>query len=376
MRDPSRKYLRRARLTFRLRSGMYRIIALLSAVVILAVFWNLKLTGITMAGEAFCGHAEHAHDASCGEACPLQAHIHTPDCYSDLEADLETEEIWKASIGDLRAATSTKEKVMLIAQSQLGYTESRLNFQVDANGVRHGITRYGQWYGNPYGDWSAMFAAFCLHYAGVEDVTFNAGAEAFRLEWDAAGNYRSADAYAPRVGDLLFLKSGAQPVALITTVPTETTPEETQPEETQPEETQPEETKPVSYKITKGDGATWRKNSGKDLSFTADGSRKDFTAILVDGKKVNSAYYTVAEDSAVVTLNSKLLQTLELGKHTVKLQFTDGEASGTFTVAVAVDDSNPKTGDEFALHGWTALLFVSLTGIIGTAFACRKKFSK
>ena len=156
----------------------------------------------------------------------------------------------------------------------------------------------------------------------------------------------------------------------------ETTPEETQPEETQPEETQPEETKPVSYKITKGDGATWRKNSGKDLSFTADGSRKDFTAILVDGKKVNSAYYTVAEDSAVVTLNSKLLQTLELGKHTVKLQFTDGEASGTFTVAVAVDDSNPKTGDEFALHGWTALLFVSLTGIIGTAFACRKKFRK
>lgn len=159
------------------------------------------------------------------------------------------------------------------------------------------------------------------------------------------------------------------------TQPQETQPEETKPEETQPEETKPEETKPVSYKITKGNGATWYKHSKKDLSFTADGARKDFTAILVDGKKINSNYYTVA-DGTVVTLKSPLLQSLELGKHKVTLQFADGEASGTFSVSPAVDDSNPKTGDEFALHGWTALLFVSLTGIIGTAFACRKKFRK
>ncbi len=160
------------------------------------------------------------------------------------------------------------------------------------------------------------------------------------------------------------------------TKPEETQPEETKPEETKPEETQPEETKPVSYKITKGNGATWYKDSGKDLSFTADGDPKDFTAIEVDGRKVNSSYYTVAKDSTVVTLKSSLLQSLSLGKHTVVLRFTDGEASGTFTVAVPSDNDNPKTGDDFALHAWTALLFVSLTGIIGTAFACRKKFRK
>jgi len=159
------------------------------------------------------------------------------------------------------------------------------------------------------------------------------------------------------------------------TKPEETEPEETEPQETQPEEIQPEETKPVSYKITKGNGASWHKGSGKDLSFTADGDHKNFTAILVDGKKVNSSYYTV-EEGTVVTLDSKLLQSLSVGKHTVKMQFTDGEASGTFTVSMPVDDTNPKTGDEFALHAWTALLFVSLTGIIGTAFACRKRFRK
>ena len=159
------------------------------------------------------------------------------------------------------------------------------------------------------------------------------------------------------------------------TKPEETKPEETKPEETKPEETKPDETQPVSYKITKGSGATWYKDSGKSLSFTADGNHKDFTAILVDGKKVNSSYYTVAEGTVVI-LKSPLLQSLALGKHTVTLRFQDGEAVGTFTVAVPTDHDNPKTGDDFALHTWTAILFVSLTGTIGTVFAFRKKIWK
>lgn len=159
------------------------------------------------------------------------------------------------------------------------------------------------------------------------------------------------------------------------TKPEETKPEETKPEETQPEETQPEETKP-SYKITKGDGIIWRKDSKKDVNFTADGAFKDFEKLLVDGKAVNSKYYTVKEGSTVITLKESFLQHLELGKHTVTIQFTDGEATGSFQVSAAADDSNPKTGDNFALHGWTALLFISLTGSIGAAFAFRKNIWK
>ena len=157
---------------------------------------------------------------------------------------------------------------------------------------------------------------------------------------------------------------------------TPTEPEETQPEETTPEETGPEETKPVSYRITKGDGAEWHKDSKKELSFTSDGAFRDFEKLLVDGKAVNTKYYSVKEGSTIVTLKEDFLQHLELGRHTVTLRFTDGEAEGTFRVSAPADDSNPKTGDSFALHSWTALLFVSLTGIIGTAFACRKKICK
>ena len=157
------------------------------------------------------------------------------------------------------------------------------------------------------------------------------------------------------------------------TQPETTEPEETEPEQTQPEETQPETTQPVSYKITKGDGATWHKDSGKDLSFTADGDHKDFQKLLVDGKIVNSKYYTVAQGT-VVTLQAKFLQNLDQKKHTISLVFADGEAEGTFRVSAPADESNPKTGD--GIHLWTALLFVSLTGMAGAAFVCTRKLRK
>ena len=152
-------------------------------------------------------------------------------------------------------------------------------------------------------------------------------------------------------------------------------PEESEPEESQPEESKPEETKPVSYKITKGDGARWYKDSGKTLSFTVDGNHKDFKSIQVDGKTVNSKYYTV-QGGTVITLKETFLQRLDNGKYNITIQFADGEAEGTFKISAPADDSNPKTGDDFALHGWTALLFVSLIGIIGAAFAFRKKLWK
>lgn len=157
---------------------------------------------------------------------------------------------------------------------------------------------------------------------------------------------------------------------------TEPVQEPTEPEESKPQETEPEETEPVEYKITKGNGAAWHKNSGKALSFTTDGARKDLVKVRVDDKIVNSKYYTVTGEPAEVALDAKLLQSLEEGKHTITLEFADGQAEGHFHVAPPADDSNPKTGDSFAIHGWTALLFVSLTGIIGTAFACRKKLWK
>lgn len=161
--------------------------------------------------ELICGleAAEgHSHTEECydiAELCPLEEHIHEESCYSDIHADLETSEDWELSLDGVTGNGSTAENVTAVARSQLGITESTLNFQVDENGIRRGITRYGQWYGNPYGDWSAMFVSFCLHYAGAEDLPANADPESMRLEWEQAGLYLPASAYTPRPGNLLFL---------------------------------------------------------------------------------------------------------------------------------------------------------------------------
>ena len=215
------------------RHNLRQIVTSLSLVVILGVFWSLKLTGIGIAGEAFCGIEEHTHGEECRfpilictagsdashthtdtcyelvESCGLQEHIHMESCYSDITADVETDDDWERSLGDMARGPTTKENVILVARSQLGYRESERNFQVDADLVRKGITRYGQWYGNPYGDWSAMFVSFCLYYAGAQDAPNNAGAEAMRLEWESAGLYRPTQEPIPGAGNLLFLQKGA-----------------------------------------------------------------------------------------------------------------------------------------------------------------------
>ena len=166
---------------------------------------------LTSETELGCGEVytpAHTHTEECYEAlteCPLEEHIHIESCYSDINADIETSDDWELSLTDMTRGPTIRENVVLVAQSQLGYEESGRNFQVDASGVRRGITRYGQWYGNPCGDWSAMFVSFCLHYAGAEDLPANAGPESMRLEWEEEKLYLPYGEYEPAIGDLVFL---------------------------------------------------------------------------------------------------------------------------------------------------------------------------
>ena len=159
-----------------------------------------------------CGMTEsevHIHSADCYEflaECPLEEHIHQESCYSNINADLENSDDWELSVEGVDQQLTTAEMLVSVARTQLGYRESELNFEVDLHGVRRGITRYGQWYGNPYGDWSAMFVSFCLHYAGAQELPANAGPESMRLEWEEAGLYNAAANSVPKIGNLIFLK--------------------------------------------------------------------------------------------------------------------------------------------------------------------------
>ena len=207
----------------------------LSLIVALVTVWNLRMTGVTIANSASCGYEEHLHTEEClqNEAfiCGYEEHMHSLCCYSDPAADVETAEIWEATLpGDMGNYWS--ENLARIAISQIGVKESEKNFVVAEDGAtKQGITRYGQWYGNPYGDWSAMFAAFCLHYADVPTEAIPRSPGVYNMMQLCADKeiLSRPDAYVGMNGNLLFLDTdgnGNADKILVVTALEESAPEE------------------------------------------------------------------------------------------------------------------------------------------------------
>lgn len=153
---------------------------------------------------------EHIHTDGCYEItylCGYEEHIHKLSCYSDDTADLETAAVWEASLPD-QLTSQWADDLVLVAETQIGYEESVKNYILAEDGeTKHGITRYGQWYGNPYGDWSVMFLTFCLNYADVpqEAIPWSPGAYNMMRLAEDAGILTLPDADAGSTGNILFL---------------------------------------------------------------------------------------------------------------------------------------------------------------------------
>ena len=161
----------------------------------------------------FCGKEPHTHGESCrdeqGElTCTLEEHTHSLACYADPTADMETAEIWEQTFGDVTLTGNWRLDALAIARSQLGYAESTRNYAVAEDGqTLMGYTRYGAWQGTPYDEWNAPFLAFCLHYAGVEDVPPAGDWGGWATAWPEA--FRTPKDYTPAAGDLvLFDRDG------------------------------------------------------------------------------------------------------------------------------------------------------------------------
>ncbi len=165
--------------------------------------------------------ASHVHTDDCYEiiyGCGIMEHTHSVFCYADYNADIENYETWMSTLPALSGNIS--KDIVAVAKSQLGYAESERNFVLDELGVRKSYTRYGAWYGNPYGDWNAMFAAFCLHYAGVpqEIVPTVGGCYAwYSVLMDNGLLVTAEDAadmgYYPQPSDLVFFDTDGDGIA-------------------------------------------------------------------------------------------------------------------------------------------------------------------
>lgn len=251
---------------FRVRNKkLLLIFPLIAVLVAIIVFWWLKLTGITITGDAFCGADEHTHTEECyryelicdykdagtavaaqttqidlteaeadsdttetetAEAestnpenhihtdecyrkeliCTIPEHRHSAECFPDKNADKETKEDWLATFEDVEITNDVAKNLLSIASTQIGYKESVLNYEYSDFSEKNGYTRYGEWYGSPYGEWNSIFVSFCLNYANANnaDELMSASAEAMRMAWEERRIYSSADTYSCSLGDVIF----------------------------------------------------------------------------------------------------------------------------------------------------------------------------
>ena len=123
------------------------------------------------------------------------------------EHDEETAAEWAASVSGASLSGDWAASLLSVARTQVGYRESEKDFVVK-NGVKQGYTRYGAWFGLPWGDWNNAFLAFAAAYAGIPDDALLSGAGCRR--WisgmTAKGAYEEPEGgYTPRPGDVAFL---------------------------------------------------------------------------------------------------------------------------------------------------------------------------
>ena len=189
------------------------ILTALSFIVALTTVWNLRMTGITIANDASCGFKEHQHTEECMKdnrlVCDMQEHIHNAGCYSDPKADVETLLDWQNMFADYPYKGDLREDLVGVAKTQVGYEESKRNYEANKDGTRRGYTRYGAWYGAPYNDWSAMFVSFCLNYAGADATEFpmSSGATTMAELWNKQERFISVGQYVPQSGDIVFFNN-------------------------------------------------------------------------------------------------------------------------------------------------------------------------
>ena len=102
-------------------------------------------------------------------------------------------------------------------------------------------------------------------------------------------------------------------------------------------------------------------------TFTTDLEPGSITGVFVDGKKLDSRYYTVSGSD--VTLTADYLKTLRSGKHTVKIENATKVATGSFTLSGSGAVQSSRTGDP----GVAIYFAMGAVSLLGSAAWLRKR---
>ena len=107
------------------------------------------------------------------------------------------------------------------------------------------------------------------------------------------------------------------------------------------------------------------------MSFTTDLPADSINRVTVNGKKLDSKYYTVSSNGSgsIVTLTDAYLATLKAGKYTVKIENKTHVSTGTFTIKADGTLSSPKTADA----GIALYAMLAVSSLMGTAVVSKKR---
>lgn len=113
------------------------------------------------------GYTVHHHTAECyGKVliCGKEEHEHTAACLINPNAEIDAEYDAKTPA---RTDADWAQDMVLVAKSQLGYTESKADVDEDGNGYTMYADQYYKDKPMVYADWDSTFVAYCLYHAGV-----------------------------------------------------------------------------------------------------------------------------------------------------------------------------------------------------------------
>ena len=141
-----------------------------------------------------------------------------------------------------------------------------------------------------------------------------------------------------------------------------------------------EEVSPKEYKFTEGANQIYTIDESKNAIFRIDADFSLFDGkVYIDGTLIDAKNYKAESGSTVITLNKEYVDTLSVGEHAIKVEFSDGGLATTkFEVKAkqvntekTEDITNPQTGDNIGIY--IILSIISVLGIAATVVINNKK---
>lgn len=124
------------------------------------------------------------------------------------------------------------------------------------------------------------------------------------------------------------------------------------------------------YEFLEGENQKYTLNKDSNMTFKIDANYSLFDKVYIDNELVDISNYKVTEGSTIITFNNEFVSKLSVGKHTLKVMFSNGETSTEFSVVKEVVE-NPKTIDN--IEKYIAIGIVAVIGVVGCVLIIKKE---